>query len=55
MCIYKSSQRSLSKTESGSVDDVCWCVCVCLSACGIEEFEMVLWLREGGMGGKFLL
>ena len=41
------------KANSGSADDVCWCLC--LSACGIEEFEMVLWLRGGGVGGKFLL
>ena len=31
------------------------CVFVCLSACGIEEFEMVLWLRGGGMREVFVV
>jgi hypothetical protein len=46
----KSSQCSLSKANSGSADDMCWCVC--LSARGIEEFEMVLWLRGSRRHGK---
>ena len=46
----KSSQRSPSKVNSGSVDDVCWCVCP--SAHEIEEFEMVLWLRGARRHGK---